>query len=80
MASLTLFGHSDPMLCFVSGTSMKLTEKNYVLSAKSFQVIFGAHKKIKHITQDPTNIKDLKYDWFADDSVVILWLVNSVEE
>ena len=81
MAFLPLSRYSDPILRSVSGTSMKLNEKNYVLWTKSFQVILGTHRKIKHITQDPPDIKDSKYDaWFADDCVVISWLVNSMEE
>ena len=70
----------DVLLRNLSGTSIKLDGKNYFMWVKSIHVFLRAHKKIKHITQDPPNIKALEYeDWLASDYGVITWLVNSMK-
>ena len=70
----------DVLLRNLSSTTIKLYGKNYLIWAKSIQVFLGAHKKIKHITQDSPNINAPEYeDWLASDYGIITWLVNSME-
>ena len=72
MASSSASFSSNVMLCTLSGTSIKLNGRNYLIWAKSIQVFLGAHKKIKHITQDPSDVKSAEYDdWLASDYGVI---------
>ena len=62
----------DVMLRSLSGTSIKLDGRNYLIWAKSIQVFLGTHKKIKHITQDPPDVNSTEYDdWLASDYGVI---------
>ena len=80
MASSSTSSSTDVLLRNLSGTSIKLDGKNYLIWAKSIQVFLEAHKKIKHITQDLPNIKASEYDdWLASKYSVITWLVNSME-
>ena len=60
---------------------MKLNEKNYLLWSKSFTMFLGAHRKIKHITQNLSSTKNLTYDdRFTTDCGVISRFVNIMEE
>ena len=63
----------------LSGTPEKLNGKNYLVWTQSF-TFFAAHRKIKHLTQPPPDVKDSIYkDWYADDSAIVSWMVNSME-
>ena len=62
MASSSTSSSTDVLLRNLSGTSIKLDGKNYIIWAKSIQVFLRTHKKIKHITQDPPDIKASEYD------------------
>lgn len=54
---------------------------SYFLWSQAFETFFDVHRKIRHLTHDPPDVKDATYeDWFANDCVVISWLVNSIEE
>ena len=64
----------------LSGTSEKLNGKNYLLWAQSFETFLATHHNLKHLTQHLPDAKDNTYeDWFADDSAIVSWLVNSME-
>ena len=71
----------DSWLKDLAATSTKLTGKNYLLWSQAFETFLGAHKKIRHITHPPPDVKDATYeDWLTDDCTVISWLVNSMDE
>ena len=71
----------DSLLKGLVTTSIKLTGKNYLLWSQAFETFFGEHRKIRHLTHPPPNVKDVAYeDWFADDCAVISWIVNSMDE
>lgn len=64
----------------LSGTSEKLNGKNYLLGAQSFETFIATHRKLKHLTEPPPDSKATTYDnWYADDAVIVSWLVNSME-
>ena len=64
----------------LSGISEKLNGKNYLLWVQSFKTFLAAYLKLRHLTQPPPDAKDSAYeDWFADDSAIISWMVNSME-
>ena len=64
----------------LSGTLEKLNGKNYFLWVQSFETFLTAYRKLRHLTQSPPDAKDNTYeDWFADDSVIVSWLVNSMK-
>ena len=80
MASSSTYSSSNVLLRNHSSTSIILNGKNYLIWVKSIQVFLEAHKKIRHITQDPPNVKAPEYDdWLAFDYGVITWSVNSME-
>lgn len=60
---------------------MKFNGKNYLLWAKVLTIFLGAHRKLKHIIEDPPFPNEFNYeDWFVADYGVISWLVNSMEK
>ena len=62
----------DNLLKGLSATSIKLDGKNYLLWKQTFETFSSAHRKIRHLTHDPPNVKDLTYEnWLADDCTVI---------
>ena len=64
----------------LNGTLEKLIAKNYLLWVQSFETFPAAHRNLKHLTQPPPDAKVNTYeDWFADDSTIVSWLVNSME-
>ena len=64
----------------LSSTSEKFNRKNYLLWAQNFETFITAHRKIRHLTHVSPDSKDSMYeDWFADDAVIISWLVSSME-
>ena len=64
----------------LSGTFEKLNGKNYLLWSQSFETFVAAYRKIRHLTHPPPDMKDATYgDWYANDSAVVSWLVNSME-
>ena len=72
MASSTTSSSSHVLLRNLSNTSIKLDGKNYLIWTKSIQVFLEAHKKIKHIMQDLSNIKAMEYEnWLASDYDII---------
>ena len=56
----------------LNGISEKLNEKNYLLWTQSFETFVVAHRKIKHLTDPPPDVKNTAYeDWYADDAVIV---------
>lgn len=46
----------------LSGTFKKLNGKNYLLWSLSFETFVAAHRKIRHLTHPPPDVKDATYD------------------
>ena len=70
----------DEFVKNLSKTLAKLDGKNYVMWAQSFKTFLGAHRKLKHLTQLPPDAKDSTFEnWYAKDSTVVSWMVNSTE-
>ena len=47
---------------------------------QSFETFLAAHRKLKHLTQPPPDAKDSAFeDWYAEDSAVVSWMMNSME-
>lgn len=70
----------DPLIKNFTGVSEKLNGKNYILWAQSFETIVIAHRKQAHLTDASRDDKDSTYvDWFADDAVIISWMLFSME-
>ena len=52
----------DTWLKNLFGTSIKLNGKNYLLWSQAFETFLGAHRKIRHLTNDPPDAKDTTYE------------------
>ncbi|XP_076946336.1 uncharacterized protein LOC143617759 [Bidens hawaiensis] len=62
--------------------SLNLTSKNYPLWARMIRVAIGGKSKafLNHLTQDPPEPNDEKYDqWEQDDLVIFSWLIQNIE-
>ena len=71
----------DSLLKDLVATSIKLTGKNYLLWSQVFETFLDGHRKIRHLTHPPPDVKDVAYeDWFAGDCAVIFWMVNNMNE
>ena len=72
MASSSAPASGDVLLRTLSGMSIKLDDRNYLIWVKSIQVFLDTDKKIKHITYNPPDVKTAEYnDWLASDYGVI---------
>ena len=50
------------------------------MQAQSFEIFLAAYRKLKHLTQPPPDAKDSTFeDWYAEDSIVVSSMVNSME-
>ena len=52
----------DSLVKNLSGTSEKLSSKNYLLWSYSFETFVPAHRKLKHLTNPPPDSKTDTYD------------------
>lgn len=59
---LVIMTSRDSLVKNLSGTSEKLSDKNYLLSSQSFETFVLTHRKLKHLTDLPLDSKADTYD------------------
>ncbi|XP_073129675.1 uncharacterized protein [Henckelia pumila] len=63
-------------------TTHKLNGRNYLQWAKSVKIVISGRGKLGYLTGDPPapSQKDASYKvWVAENSIVLAWLINSME-
>lgn len=65
----------------LSITSQKLNGKNFLQWAQSVKIVICARGKLSYLTRDLSTPKstDPSYQRWVDNSLVLAWLINSIE-